>query len=125
MLGTFYAQQHSWKAAEAAFAKAVGLNPDFAYAWFMSGVSACGRGRFADAEKALRKSTKLQLGDKDLSAVAWQMLAITSAERGSTNEIREALDNLDRLDTKKAGAVYSDIRRNYPKLDLPIDRERH
>ena len=123
MLGTFYAQQQSWKAAEAAFAKAVGLNPDFAYAWLMSGLSACSRGRFADAEKALRKSTELQLGDKDLVGLAWQMLAMISAERGSTNGIREALDNLDRVDPKRAGSIYNDIRRSHPKLDLPIDRK--
>ena len=60
------------------------------------------------------------LFDQGQVASAWNLMAIINAKRNNTQGVREALDNLKRLDPSEASNCVRELRRDFPRLNLPL-----
>jgi Tfp pilus assembly protein PilF len=120
VLGVLYIKRESWKQADVALGKVVRQKPRSGLAWYLYGVTCAERGRYDESDVALKKSMELGLFDQGQVASAWNLMAIINAKRNNTQGVREALDNLKRLDPSEASNCVRELRRDFPRLNLPL-----
>jgi tetratricopeptide (TPR) repeat protein len=88
-------------AAEAAFRRAVALDPKLDRAWYGLGLSLIRQGRLDDAVEALKRNTELQ----PMSPFGWYQLARVHADRSEPEKARRIIAHLQRFEPKVAAQL--------------------
>jgi len=88
-------------AAEAAFRRAVALDPKLDRAWYGLGLSLIRQGRLDDAVEALKRNTELQ----PMSPFGWYQLARVHANRSEPEKARRIIAHLQRFEPKVAAQL--------------------
>ena len=87
--------------AEAAFRRAVALDPKLDRAWYGLGLSLIRQGRLEDAIDALKRNTELQ----PMSPFGWYQLARVHADRSEPEKARRIIAHLRRFEPKVAAQL--------------------
>ena len=88
-------------AAEAAFRRALTLDPKLDRAWYGLGLSLIRQGRLDDAVDALKRNTELQ----PMSPFGWYQLARVHANRSEPEKARRIIAHLQRFEPKVAAQL--------------------
>ncbi|MEO5881524.1 MAG: tetratricopeptide repeat protein [Caldimonas sp.] len=88
-------------AAEAAFRRAVALDPKLDRAWYGLGLSLIRQGRLDDAVDALKRNTELQ----PMSPFGWYQLARVHANRSEPEKARRIIGHLKNFEPKVAAQL--------------------
>jgi tetratricopeptide (TPR) repeat protein len=92
-------EQHA--AAEAAFRRAVELDPKLDRAWYGLGLSLIRQGRLDEAVAALKRNTELQ----PMSPFGWYQLARVHANRSEPEKARKIIAHLQSFEPKVAAQL--------------------
>lgn len=84
--------------AEAAFRKAVGIDPKLDRAWYGLGLTLIRQKRYDEAVEALRRNTELQ----PMSPYGWYQLARVHMDRNAPDETRKIIHHLKGFEPKVA-----------------------
>ena len=87
--------------AEAAFRRAVALDPKLDRAWYGLGLSLIRQGRHDDAAAALKRNTELQ----PMSPFGWYQLARVHADRREPDKARRIIAHLQGFEPKVAAQL--------------------
>lgn len=118
LLGISYRETASWAYAKGAFAKAIEHKPQSSIAWFLYGSTLVTLERFADGADALQQSLEMGLNETNQVISAWAHLATAYAGLGDATRAQQAIDNLRKLDVKKADEARARIGKKHPNLPL-------
>jgi tetratricopeptide (TPR) repeat protein len=88
-------------AAEAAFRRAVALDPKLDRAWYGLGLSLIRQGRLDEAIDALKRNTELQ----PMSPFGWYQLARVHANRSEPEKARKIIAHLQRFEPQVAAQL--------------------
>jgi S1-C subfamily serine protease len=116
LLGISYREIGSLAYAKGAFAKAVEHKPESSLTWYLYGSTLVTLEKFADAAQALQQSLKIGSSETSQVLSAWSLLATAYAELGDGARAQEAIDNLRRLDAKKADETRTKITKRHATL---------
>jgi len=100
-LGFLRDQLGEHDAAEAAFRRAVALDPKLDRAWYGMALTFIQQGRLEDAVAALKKNTELQ----PLSPFGWYQLARVHANRKEPDKARRIIAHLKNFEPKVAAQL--------------------
>jgi tetratricopeptide (TPR) repeat protein len=87
--------------AEAAFRRALALDPKLDRAWYGLGLSLIRQGRLDEAVDALKRNTELQ----PMSPFGWYQLARVHANRSEPEKARKIIAHLQRFEPKVAAQL--------------------
>ncbi|MGZ8259890.1 MAG: tetratricopeptide repeat protein [Caldimonas sp.] len=87
--------------AEAAFRRALALDPKLDRAWYGLGLTLIRQGRLDEALAALKRNTELQ----PMSPFGWYQLARVHAERSEPEKARRVIEHLKRFEPKVAAQL--------------------
>jgi hypothetical protein len=116
LLGAACIKSESWKQAYEALTKVVRLRPESGLAWYLLGVASAGHGRYEESDLALKKSIKLGFPNPEQLTSAWELMALNNAQRRNLNGLKEAMENLKRLDPSEASACARRIQHDFPGI---------
>ena len=100
-LGFLRDQLGEHEAAEAAFRRALALEPKLDRAWYGLALTCIQQGRLDDAVAALKKNTELQ----PLSPFGWYQLARVHANRQEPEKARRIIEHLKNFEPKVAAQL--------------------
>ena len=92
---------NSTRRAEAAFRRALALDPKLDRAWYGLGLSLIRQGRLDDAVDALKRNTELQ----PMSPFGWYQLARVHVDRSEPEKARRIIAHLQRFEPKVAAQL--------------------
>jgi tetratricopeptide (TPR) repeat protein len=104
-LGFLLEEQGDMEGAEAAFRRAVAMDPRLDRAWYGLGLVLIRQRRFDEAAEALERNTKLQ----PMSPYGWYQLARVNMDRHRPEEARRIVRHLKNFEPKVAAQLEREI----------------